>query len=135
MLLNGCDAGMGSLGCIKQMSRVQEIATATSILIRRGVKTAPQCITCHHLNVRLIHVLTFRICNIWIRIHAKEESQVEHSLYLFNFEEVAHILHQFTLQLVSTFFVPAHRVTLLGQHWHVITRLFQSEACQFNDEI
>ena len=79
------------------------------------------------INVHFIAILAYIMerlrGNLRVSIHAEEKAQVEHSLYLFHFEKIAHVLDKLTLKFISTLFVPIHSVALLWQYRHVVTAL------------
>ena len=130
MLLDSGYASVCIRRSIKQISVEDALCTEVVDAIVGIVVTI-----CAHIVAELANLVERFRGNLRVSIHAEEQSYIEHSLDLFHFEKVAHVLNKLALKFISRLFVPAHHVSLLWENRHVVTVFFQAEASQFNDQV
>ena len=135
--LDRCDAGVRVCWSVQKAVHMVYVVLPIKVHVVAVVGAVVLIVLCGviHRHLVLTHASLVEGLrrNVRICVHAQEESQVEHPLALFHIEEIAHVFNKFALELITTLFVPAHRVAFLRQYRHVITAFLKAEARQLND--
>ena len=108
MLLDSGDTSVCTCRRVKQII-VEILPTEVVDSVAQGCVAAISV----HIVAKVADLVECLLGDFRVSIHAEEETQVEHSLDLFHFEKVAHVLDKLALELVSALFVPVHRVAFL----------------------
>ena len=108
MLLDSCDTSVCTCRGVKQIIVEMLPTEVVNSVVQGGVATISV-----HIVAKVTDLVECFLGDFRVSIHAEEETQVEHSLDLFHFEKVAHVLDKLALELVSALFVPVHRVAFL----------------------